>query len=112
MDGRHAADPATPVTRRSRTRRRPTGPVAGDEVVYVETTHPTDRVLDVTWRLNGAQSAEPGNSRNLDLGALAPAPGTHTLSATVSDPARRLRDEDVDGRQHAADGAADVVARR
>src|SRR5262245_20725108 len=28
--------------------------VAGDEVVFVETTHPTDRVLDVAWRLDGA----------------------------------------------------------
>jgi hypothetical protein len=24
-------------------------PVGGEEVVFVETTHPTDRVLDVTW---------------------------------------------------------------
>ena len=60
--------------------------VGGEDVVYVETTHPTDRVLDVTWRLNGVEVAN-GNRRNLDLGALAPAPGTHTLSATVSDPA-------------------------
>jgi hypothetical protein len=60
--------------------------VGGDDVVYVETTHPTDRVLDVTWRLNGVEVAN-GNRRNFDLGVLAPAPGTHTLSATVSDPA-------------------------
>ena len=60
--------------------------VGGDDVVYVETTHPTDRVLDVTWRLNGVEVAN-GNRRNFNLGVLAPAPGTHTLSATVSDPA-------------------------
>jgi hypothetical protein len=61
-------------------------PVSGDEVVYVETTHPTDRVLDVTWRLNGAVVPN-GNSRNFDLGAQGLAPGTYSLSATVTDPA-------------------------
>ena len=33
-----------------------THPVAADEVVYVETNHPADRVLPVTWTLNGAAS--------------------------------------------------------
>ncbi len=60
--------------------------VGGKDVVYVETTHPTDRVLDVAWQLDGAP-APNGNRRNFNLGALALAPGTHTLSATVSDPA-------------------------
>ncbi len=61
-------------------------PVAGDEVVYVETTHPTDRVFDVTWRLNGVVVPN-GGSANLDLGALGLAPGTYTLDVTVTDPA-------------------------
>jgi hypothetical protein len=61
--------------------------VGGDEVVFVETTHPHDRVLDVTWRLNGAVVPNPANSRNLDLGALGLAPGTFALTATVTDPA-------------------------
>jgi hypothetical protein len=62
-------------------------PVGGDEVVYVETNHPTDRVLDVAWRLNGVLVPNPNNSRNLDLGSLGLAPGTYTLTATVTDPA-------------------------
>jgi hypothetical protein len=62
-----------------------TRPVAGDEVVYVETNHPNDRVLPVTWSINGVEIANPRNSRNLDLGALNLMAGTHTLKATVTD---------------------------
>jgi IgA peptidase M64 len=62
-------------------------PVGGDEVVYVETNHPADRVLDVAWRLDGQPIPNPTNSRNLDLAALDLAPGTYTLTATVTDPA-------------------------
>jgi len=62
-------------------------PVAGDETVYVETNHPTDRVLDVAWSLDGVAIPNPDNSRNLDLGELDLAPGTYTLTATVTDPA-------------------------
>ena len=46
-----------------------THPVAADEVVYVETNHPNDRVLPVTWTLNGAvgpqhdQQPQPGPRR-------------------------------------------------
>ncbi|MFI9530362.1 M64 family metallopeptidase [Micromonospora rosaria] len=64
-----------------------TQPVAGDEIVYVRTNHPSDRAVQVTWSLNGTTVANPHNSRNLDLGALKLAPGTHTLVATVTDPA-------------------------
>ncbi|TDD68095.1 peptidase M64 [Jiangella aurantiaca] len=62
-------------------------PVAGDEVVYVETTHPADRVLDVAWTLNGQAVASTGDARTLDLGALDLPAGTHELTATVTDPA-------------------------
>jgi hypothetical protein len=62
-----------------------TRPVAGDEVVYVETNHPADRALAVTWAINGVEIANPRNSRNLDLGALNLMAGTHTLKATVTD---------------------------
>ncbi|MEO3930428.1 M64 family metallopeptidase [Micromonosporaceae bacterium B7E4] len=61
--------------------------VGGRDVVYVETTHPVDRVLDVTWRLDGTVLPNPHNSRNLDLGALRLAPGSYRLTATVTDPA-------------------------
>jgi hypothetical protein len=64
-----------------------TQPVAGDEVVFVETNHPADRVLDVAWTLDGAAVPNPHNSRRLDLGALGLAAGTHRLVATVTDPA-------------------------
>ncbi|MFD0782648.1 M64 family metallopeptidase, partial [Micromonospora azadirachtae] len=64
-----------------------TQPVAGDEVVYVRTNHPDDRILDVTWSLDGEAVPNPYNSRNLDLGALRLAAGTHKLTATVTDPA-------------------------
>ena len=56
--------------------------VARDEVVFVETTHPTGSVHDVTWRLDGAIVAN-GNRRNFDLGALTLSPGNHTVTATT-----------------------------
>jgi hypothetical protein len=62
-------------------------PVGGEDVVFVETTHPTDRMLDVTWRLDGAVVPNPANSRNFDLGARGLAAGTYGLTATVTDPA-------------------------
>src|SRR6201991_4473824 len=62
-----------------------THPVASDEVVYVETNHPNDRVLPVTWTLNGTAVPTPSNSRTLDLGALNLHAGTHTLTAKVTD---------------------------
>lgn len=64
-----------------------TQPVAGDEVVFVETNHPADRILDVAWTLDGRAVPNPGNSRRLDLGALGLSAGTHTLVATATDPA-------------------------
>src|SRR5262245_30284250 len=75
--------PAAEVTLSSLTSQ----PVGGDEVVFVETNHPTDRVLDVAWRLNGGLLPNPDNSRNMDLGTLGLAPGTYSLTATVTDPA-------------------------
>lgn len=62
-------------------------PIGGKEVVFVETNHPSDRVLDVAWTLNGSPLPNAFNSRQIDLGALGLAPGTHRLVATVTDPA-------------------------
>ena len=62
-----------------------THPVAGDEVVYVETNHPNNRVLPVSWFINGVEIPNPNNSRSLDLGALGVTAGTHTLTAKVTD---------------------------
>ena len=56
--------------------------VAFDEVVFVETTHPSSSVHEVMWRLDGAVVPN-GNRRNFDLGALQLSPGNHELSASV-----------------------------
>ncbi|GIJ45041.1 peptidase [Virgisporangium aliadipatigenens] len=79
--------PAVPVsiTAATQTTERAVG---GKDVVYVETTHPRNSILDVTWRLDGAVVPNPRNSRNLDLGALSLSAGTHRLSATVTDATR------------------------
>ncbi|UOQ87721.1 M64 family metallopeptidase [Agromyces endophyticus] len=62
-------------------------PVAADEIVFVETNHPADRVLDVAWTVDGETVANPGNRRTLDLGELDLPAGTHELTVTVTDPA-------------------------
>lgn len=61
--------------------------VGHDDVVYVQTPHPSDRELDVTWELDGEVVDNPGHSRVLDLARLALPVGTHQLMATLSDPA-------------------------
>ncbi|GII30029.1 M64 family metallopeptidase [Planotetraspora mira] len=59
----------------------PTGlPVAREEVVYAETTHPDDGVPSVTWALDGARLDDTDG--DLDLGAVQLTPGDHTLTAT------------------------------
>lgn len=62
-------------------------PVGGQEVVYVETTHPTDRVLTVTWSLDGEVIPGTRNRRTFDLAKQNLPAGTYALSATVADPA-------------------------
>ncbi|WP_127792362.1 M64 family metallopeptidase [Agromyces sp. LHK192] len=56
------------------------------DVLYIETTHPEGRVLDVTWRVDGQVVANPYNSRNLRLAPLGLSGGEHTVTATVTDP--------------------------
>lgn len=85
--------PATPVDAAFTNSTPTVRAVSGEEVVFVETTHPTDRVLDVTWRIAPAGKPfpvvvpNPDNSRNLDLGELGLGEGTYDLTATVTDPA-------------------------
>ncbi len=62
-------------------------PVAQDEVVYVETVHPGDRALDVTWHLDGDELPDSQNARTLDLSTVDMSDPAHELTATVSDPA-------------------------
>jgi hypothetical protein len=63
-----------------------TRPVGGTDVVYIQTTHPTGRVHTVAWRLDG-NVVENGNRRSFQLARQNLSPGTHALSATVTDPA-------------------------
>lgn len=63
-------------------------PVGSTDIVYVQTTHPENRALSVTWRLNGEPVANPVNSRSLDLAQLDLEVGVHRLTATVTDPAK------------------------
>src|SRR5699024_7382084 len=60
--------------------------LAYDEVVFVHTTNPTDRMLDVTWKLNGEEISDFHNSRFLELDKIDLPEGPSTLSATVTDP--------------------------
>jgi len=70
------------------TRSTPTiRPVSGQEVVFVETTHPSDRVLTVTWSLDGQVIPNTNNSRCLNLSQLHLPEGTFQLTAILADPA-------------------------
>ncbi|MEX2529357.1 MAG: M64 family metallopeptidase [Gemmatimonadota bacterium] len=60
-------------------------PVAADHVVYVQTTHPIDRIDPVTWRLDGTTVPNPGNSRFLELSEQTLGSGNPTLTATVGE---------------------------
>lgn len=57
-----------------------------DEIVYVETTNPNDRVLHVTWELNGEKIEDENNTRHLDLSKYDLPNGALELKATVTDP--------------------------
>ncbi len=60
--------------------------VGRNDVVYVETTQPQDRMLNVTWRLDGKVISNPNNSRTLNLAQQQLTSTKHALSATVGDP--------------------------
>ncbi|MBM0274404.1 M64 family metallopeptidase [Micromonospora tarensis] len=64
-------------------------PVAAPDVVYVQTSQPTDRAPRVRWSLDGRALADTGTDRDVDLGALRLSRGTHRLTAHVSDPTTR-----------------------
>ncbi|REH32977.1 IgA peptidase M64 [Kutzneria buriramensis] len=55
-------------------------PVGADEVVFADTTHPSNQVVPVRWALDGKSLASTAN--DLDLKALR-LTGTHTLTAAV-----------------------------
>ncbi|MFF3842862.1 M64 family metallopeptidase [Streptomyces sp. NPDC001930] len=71
-----------------------TSPVGADRTVWVDTLHPVGGALAVTWRLDGRTLPTRG-ARTVDLRALRLSPGTHTLTATVTDPTPFVRDPAV-----------------
>ncbi|MET7281692.1 M64 family metallopeptidase [Kribbella sp. NPDC005582] len=72
----------------------PAGDVAADQVVWLQTLHPSSHELDVTWTLDG-RTLPTGNRRAVDLATLDLAPGRHTLTAKVVDPTDFIRDPAV-----------------
>ncbi|MFF0345963.1 M64 family metallopeptidase [Kribbella sp. NPDC004875] len=72
----------------------PAGRVSPDQVVWLQTLHPADHELDVTWSLDGT-ALPTANARAVDLGSLDLGPGPHTLSATIVDPTGFIRDPAV-----------------
>lgn len=75
-------------------------PAGADDILYVNTTHRTDRAFDITWRVDGEVVATPAGKNTFDLGALNLS-GAHEVSATVSDPGnsgagRVVQEWDVD----------------
>ncbi len=63
------------------------------DTVWVETQHPVDHELDVTWAIDGVNVPNTDNARSLDLSTLNLAAGTtHALTATVVDPTTFVRD--------------------
>src|SRR5262245_44463615 len=64
------------------------------DTVWVETQHPVDHELDVTWAVDGNNLAL-NNARSVDLSTLNLAAGTHSLTATVVDPTTFVRDPTI-----------------
>ncbi|MFE5712624.1 M64 family metallopeptidase [Streptomyces sp. NPDC056501] len=71
-----------------------TAPIGADRTVWVDTLHPVGGRLAVTWRLDGRDLTTRG-ARTIDLRRLGLSPGTHTLTATVTDPTPFVRDPAV-----------------
>ncbi|MEV0821711.1 M64 family metallopeptidase [Nonomuraea rubra] len=65
-------------------------PVGADRVLWVEPMRPVSHSLVTTWAVDGQDL--PGDRDSLDLRTLGLAPGTHTVTATVSDPTGFVRD--------------------
>ncbi|WP_350277668.1 M64 family metallopeptidase [Kribbella sp. HUAS MG21] len=72
----------------------PVGDVAADQVVWLQTLHPVDHELDVTWAVDGT-ALRTANARSVDLSTLELTPGKHTLTATIVDPTEFIRDPAV-----------------
>ncbi|MFI6707045.1 M64 family metallopeptidase [Nonomuraea sp. NPDC050478] len=72
----------------------PTGaPVGADRVLWAEPMRPVSHGLVTTWTVDGEEL--DGDRDTLDLRTLGLAPGTHTVTATVTDPTDFVRDPAV-----------------
>ncbi|MGW6389200.1 M64 family metallopeptidase [Streptomyces sp. NPDC055103] len=71
-----------------------TTPIGADRTVWVDTLHPVGGELALTWRLDG-RALTTRDARTIDLRELDLSPGTHTLTATVTDPTPFVRDPAV-----------------
>ncbi|MFC6557526.1 M64 family metallopeptidase [Nonomuraea cavernae] len=65
-------------------------PVGADRVLWVEPMRPVSHGLLTTWTVDGKEVS--GDRDTLDLRTLGLTPGTHTVTATVSDPTEYVRD--------------------
>ncbi|WP_432890512.1 M64 family metallopeptidase [Kribbella sp. CA-245084] len=72
----------------------PVGPVAADQVVWLQTLHPLDHELTVSWAVDGT-TLPTSNARAVDLSTLHLTAGQHTLTATIVDPTTFIRDPAV-----------------
>jgi hypothetical protein len=72
----------------------PVGQVAADQVVWLQTLHPVDHELDVTWTVDGTP-LPTANARAVDLSTVELAPGLHTLTASIVDNSTFIRDPAV-----------------
>ncbi|MFD0683927.1 M64 family metallopeptidase [Actinomadura fibrosa] len=64
-------------------------PVGDDRVLWLEVMHPTSHMLSITWTVDGRRVSKRAN---LDLARLRLKRGTHTVTATVTDPTDFVRD--------------------
>ncbi|ROQ35392.1 IgA peptidase M64 [Streptomyces sp. PanSC19] len=71
-----------------------TAPIGADRTVWVDTLHPVGGALSVTWKLDG-RTLDTRGARTVDLRRLRVSPGTHALTATVTDPTPFVRDPAV-----------------
>lgn len=69
--------------------------VGDDRVLWLETMHPSGHELSVQWSVDGREERRVRDARNLDLASLHLKPGTHTVTATVTDPTSFVRDPAV-----------------
>jgi len=72
----------------------PPGPVARNQVIWLQTLHPATHELTVTWTLDNTPLPTT-NQRSVDLAALTLPPGPHTLTAKITDPTPFVRDPAV-----------------